>query len=80
MWRYLSHSSLPTPAGPFAYDVSELGFTYFLRTIEIDDASFLALPIFPVRFFRHSGVYINKTKGIERPQDQRKRREQICSA
>lgn len=52
-----------------AYDVSELGFTYFLRTMEIDDPPFLALPVFPVRSFRHSAVYINKTKGIGRPQD-----------
>lgn len=52
-----------------AYDVSELGFTYFLRTLEHGDAPFLALPVFLARTFRHSGIYINTTKGITRPQD-----------
>jgi hypothetical protein len=51
-----------------AYDVSELGMTYFLRTID-DDPSFLAIPVFPNRCFRHSAIYINKASGIERPED-----------
>ena len=52
-----------------AYDVSELGMTYFLRTFDSDDPPFLAMPVFLNRCFRHSAVYINKEKGIERPQD-----------
>ncbi len=52
-----------------AYDVSELGLTYFLRTLEFDDPPFLAIPIFPNRCFRHSAIYINKASGIERPED-----------
>ena len=52
-----------------AYDVSELGMTYFLRLFNDDDPPFLALPVFLVRCFRHSAIYINKKKGISRPQD-----------
>ncbi len=52
-----------------AYDVSELGMTYFLRTIEVDDPPYLAIPVFPVRSFRHGAIYINKASGIERPED-----------
>ena len=52
-----------------AYDVSELGMTYFLRLFSDDDPPFLALPVFLVRCFRHSAIYINKKKGISRPQD-----------
>jgi hypothetical protein len=52
-----------------AYDVAELGLTYFLRTFEVDDPPFLLIPVFPVRSFRHSAIYINKASGIERPQD-----------
>jgi 4,5-dihydroxyphthalate decarboxylase len=52
-----------------AYDVSELGMTYFLRTIEGRDPPYLALPVFPVRSFRHGAIYINKSKGVERPED-----------
>ena len=52
-----------------AYDVSELGMTYFLRLFSDDDPPFLALPVFLVRCFRHSAIYINKKKGIRRPHD-----------
>jgi hypothetical protein len=53
-----------------AYDVSELGMTYFLRTFnEHGHSPFLAIPVFPVRSFRHGAIYINKASNIERPQD-----------
>ena len=52
-----------------AYDVSELGMTYFLRTFENGASPFLAIPVFPVRSFRHGAIYINKASGIRRPQD-----------
>ena len=53
-----------------AYDVSELGMTYFLRTFnEHGRSPFLAIPVFPVRSFRHGAIYINKASNIERPQD-----------
>jgi hypothetical protein len=52
-----------------AYDVSELGMTYFLRTFDGADPPFLALPVFLNRCFRHSAIYINREKGIARPED-----------
>ena len=52
-----------------AYDVSELGLTYFLRTMDFDDPPFLAIPVFPNRAFRHSAIYVNTSKGIRRPED-----------
>ena len=51
-----------------AFDVSELGMTYFLRATEVSP-EFLAIPVFPNRAFRHSAIYINKASGIERPED-----------
>ena len=51
-----------------AYDVSELGMTYFLRAIEVDPA-FLAIPVFLNRSFRHSAIYVNEASGIRRPED-----------
>lgn len=50
-------------------DASELGFTYFLRTFDLDDPPFLALPIFPNRNFRHSALFVNADSGIETPAD-----------
>ncbi len=52
-----------------AYDVSELGMTYFLRTFEDGNSPFLAIPVFLVRSFRHGAIYINKASGIARPED-----------
>ena len=51
-----------------AYDVSELEIT-FLRTFEDGPSSFLAIPVFPNRSFRHGAIYINKASGITRPED-----------
>jgi 4,5-dihydroxyphthalate decarboxylase len=51
------------------FDVSELGITYYLRTLELPDPPFIAIPVFPNRFFRHSAVFVNTTKGIRSPGD-----------
>lgn len=51
------------------FDVSELGLTYYLRTLDFDDPPFIAIPIFPNRCFRHSAIYINRSSGIQKPQD-----------
>lgn len=52
-----------------AYDVSELGLSYFLRTMDFDEPPFLALPVFPNRCFRHSAIYVNVASGIRKPED-----------
>lgn len=52
-----------------AYDVSELGMTYFLRTFANGPSPFLAIPVFPVRSFRHGAIYVNKASGIARPEE-----------
>jgi 4,5-dihydroxyphthalate decarboxylase len=49
-------------------DVSELGLTFYLRTLE-NDAPFMALPAFPNRVFRHSCIYVNAGSGIATPAD-----------
>lgn len=54
------------------FDVSELGFTYFLRTFQEGQSPFIAIPVFPNRAFRHSSVYVSKasrTSRINRPED-----------
>lgn len=52
-----------------AYDVSDLGISYFLRTMEFEDRPFLAIPVYTLHMFRHSAIYINTAAGIARPQD-----------
>jgi hypothetical protein len=36
------------------FDVSELGMTHFLRTMDVADPPFIAIPVFPNRCFRLS--------------------------
>ena len=52
-----------------AYDVSELGLTYFLRTFADGPSPFLAIPVFPNRAFRHSAIYVSAASGIRQPGD-----------
>ncbi len=52
-----------------AYDVAELGWTYYLRTFADGPSPFIAIPVFPNRAFRHSAIYVNKASGITRPED-----------
>ncbi|WP_037366152.1 hypothetical protein [Amycolatopsis orientalis] len=57
-----------------AFDIAELGMTYYLRTLDWDEPPFVALPVFPARVFRHSAIYVNADSGIARPRDLRGRR------
>ncbi|RZK38543.1 MAG: 4,5-dihydroxyphthalate decarboxylase [Hymenobacter sp.] len=52
-----------------AFDVSEMGMSYFLRVFDLEDCPFIAIPVFPVRVFRHSAIYINNASGIKTPGD-----------
>jgi 4,5-dihydroxyphthalate decarboxylase len=51
------------------YDVSELGFTYYLQSLELPDKPFIAIPVFPNRIFRHSSIFVNRDSGIAAPKD-----------
>jgi 4,5-dihydroxyphthalate decarboxylase len=35
------------------------------------DSKYVAIPVFPLRMFRHSGVYIRTDRGIDKPEDLR---------
>jgi hypothetical protein len=50
------------------FDVAELGWTFYLRTLDLD-APFVAIPAFPNRVFRHSCVFVNAASGITSPAD-----------
>jgi hypothetical protein len=50
------------------FDVSELGLTFLLRTLELD-VPFAAIPAFPNRVFRHSCIFVNTASGISGPED-----------
>lgn len=50
------------------FDAAEMSLSSYVVGLT-RDAPFVALPIFPSRFFRHSGIYVSAASGIERPQD-----------
>jgi hypothetical protein len=51
------------------FDVAELGLTFYLRTLDLEDPPFIALPVFPNRQFRHSAIFVNTSSGIAAPRD-----------
>ncbi len=51
------------------FEVSELGLTFYVGTLGLEDPPFIAIPVFPLRFFRHSAVFVNTASDIESPKD-----------
>jgi hypothetical protein len=51
------------------FGVSELGWTFYLRTLDLEDPPSIAIPVFLARQFRHSAIFVNTSKGIESPRD-----------
>ncbi|KAH0828220.1 hypothetical protein AYO21_03779 [Fonsecaea monophora] len=56
------------------FDLSELSLSSYVLTLNQDNPPFIALPVFPSRFFRHQSMYINSKAGIKRPEDLRGKR------
>lgn len=51
------------------FDVAELSLSSYCVTLGRDDPRFIAIPVFPSRFFRHSCIFVSKRSGIESPRD-----------
>jgi len=51
------------------FDISELSLSSYVLTLNKENPPFIALPVFPSRFFRHQSIYINKNSGIRKPSD-----------
>ncbi len=56
------------------FDVSEISFSSYLRTVAAGTAAYIGIPAFVSRIFRHSGIYIRKDAGIRTPADLRGKR------
>ena len=52
-----------------AFDVSELSMGSHITTTARGDGSYIGVPVFPSRAFRHSAVYIRTDRGIAGPAD-----------
>jgi 4,5-dihydroxyphthalate decarboxylase len=56
------------------FDISEMSFSSYLRTVSAGTSDYTAVPAFVSRIFRHSGIYVRKGAGITRPEDLRGKR------
>ena len=51
------------------FDVCEMSMSSYVVSRFKPDRPFVAIPVFPSRFFRHSCIYVNADAGIEKPAD-----------
>ncbi|HVB89216.1 MAG TPA: ABC transporter substrate-binding protein [Beijerinckiaceae bacterium] len=51
------------------FDVAELSLSSYTVSLFRDPAPFIAIPVFPSRYFRHSSIYVNARSGIKEPKD-----------
>lgn len=51
------------------FDVAELSMSSYCVTLARENPPFIAIPVFPSRFFRHSCIFVSTKSGIEKPQD-----------
>jgi 4,5-dihydroxyphthalate decarboxylase len=59
-WRMLRHAE---------FDAAEMSMSSYILRRSRGDESFIAIPVFTSRFFRHSCLWVNAESGIERPED-----------
>lgn len=51
------------------FDAAEMSLSSYVLSLFADDPAFVAIPVFPSRFFRHSCIYVNSDSGIREPKD-----------
>ena len=51
------------------FDASEMSLSNHITMVSRGNPPFVAIPVFPSRFFRHSCVFINADSGIQKPQE-----------
>jgi 4,5-dihydroxyphthalate decarboxylase len=51
------------------FDIAEMSLSSYVISLFGPEAPFIAIPVFPSRVFRHSGIYVNTSSGIRVPGD-----------
>jgi len=51
------------------FDAAEMSLSSYVLSLFSENPPFIAIPVFPSRFFRHSCIYINSDSGIREPKD-----------
>jgi 4,5-dihydroxyphthalate decarboxylase len=51
------------------FDASEMSLSSYTASLHSPNPPFIAIPVFPSRFFRHSCIFVAEKSGIRRPED-----------
>ncbi len=51
------------------FDVAEMSLSSYCVSLTREDPAFVAIPVFPSRFFRHSCIFVSAESGINEPKD-----------
>jgi 4,5-dihydroxyphthalate decarboxylase len=51
------------------FDISEMSLSSYVASLGAPEPPFVAIPVFPSRCFRHSGIFVSAKSGIKRPED-----------
>jgi 4,5-dihydroxyphthalate decarboxylase len=51
------------------FDIAEMSLSSYTLSLFRDPKPFVAIPVFPSRYFRHSCIFINRNSGIREPKD-----------
>ena len=51
------------------FDVSEMSLSSYTVSLHKADRPFIAIPVFPSRYFRHSCIFVSDKSGIREPKD-----------
>ena len=56
------------------FDCSEMSLSSYVASLQAENPPFLAIPVFPSRYFRHSCIFVSAKSGIRQPTDLKGRR------
>src|SRR5690242_4212198 len=51
------------------FEAAELSLSSYCVSLSRPERPFIAIPVFPSRFFRHNSIYVNTASGIRSPKD-----------
>ena len=51
------------------FDCCEMSLSSYTASLNAENPPFIAIPVFPSRFFRHSCIFVSARSGIQRPED-----------
>jgi 4,5-dihydroxyphthalate decarboxylase len=56
------------------FDCSEMSLSSYVASLQADKPPFVAIPVFPSRYFRHSCIFVSAKSGIRKPEELKGRR------